>query len=500
MARRSAVLLGIITAVCGAAVPAAAAPTYARNEPATAVAMPSTVYLEATYTGYIRDVKAGTLVRRKPVVVTRRCSGVVVNPDGYAVTTSVCVQPSRDVLLVNALYRLGRTLVQENGLAADELDAFVGKLKDSSAFTGERRGTKPSFTLLGQLGTATSGATAAPATPATITKALPAADGNAALVKLRRTGVPAIEIDTAADLRTGTPLVVLGYGLGETTGGSTTYTVRTRAVEIIGRTGTNRIGVDGQIGPDSRGGPVVDATGRLVAVLDTDTSAEGEPIRDLITIANINRVLDQGDVDSRLSEVDRGYRTALSAYFAGRYSQAVRRFDDVLKQAPGHSAAQAYRQRAEERLRLDGDAKENSAEWLLYLLSAAGGALIIGGTSLAQRLLRDRARPAGVTETGDASRGGDEWRQPPQRFTPPEPSPGNRPAPPYTRPSPDNDATVVLSLDDTVVLPLDTTVILPRVETAPEAGRSARKTESPSWAPGERLAGHVDWRGHHDGP
>ncbi|WP_422734154.1 S1 family peptidase [Micromonospora sp. WMMD558] len=505
LARRSAVLLGVIAVVIGAALPAAAVPAYDRNEPATAVASPSTVYLESTYTGYLRDARAGTMFSREPVVVTRRCSGVVVSPDGYAVTTTVCVQPSSEVLLVNALYRLGRTLVQEERLAADELDAYVARLKDSSAFTGRSRGTAPTRTLVGQLDVAIPEAKSAPAVTAAVTTALTPVDGNVALVKLRRAGLPAVEIATASDLLPGAPAVILGYGRDETDDGAVRYVVRTRAVEIVGRSGTNRIGVNGQIGPDSRGGPVVDESGRLVAVLDTDTSAPGEPVRDLITAATIGRLLEQGGVEARLGGADRAFRGALGDYFGGRYSQAVRGFDDVLEQDPARSSARIYRKRAQERLRLDGDVRENAADWMLYLLSAASGALIIGGTNLAQRLAVRPAQPASKPAGGESGRGTHD-RRPPERTTPlaASPAPTTRPAPPAAppagpvrRPPVDDDATVVLSLDATVILPLDRTVILPRIESASEPQPARRRTARPAPAPPDGR--HLDWRGHHDG-
>ncbi|MEV0806626.1 SGNH hydrolase domain-containing protein [Micromonospora sp. NPDC050200] len=478
LARRFAVLLGTIAIGYASAVPAAAAvPTYARNEPAVAVATPSTVFLEARYVGYLRNTASGALVRPEPVVVVRRCSGVVVNPDGYVVTTTVCVQPSREVLLVNALYRLGRTLVQQNELTAERLDGFVAGLRDSSTFTGVKRGTTPTLRLTGQFGAATSGDSAAPAVAGVVTKALPAVDGNVALVRLRRAGLAAIELATAPDLRTGSTVDILGYALDETTDDSATYTARNRTVEVIGRTGTNRTGVAGQIGPDSRGGPAVDAAGRLVALLDTDTSADGEPIRDLIVTANIERLLDQSGVDNRLSEVDRTFRSALNVYFAGRYSQAIERFDDVLTQDPGHVAARAYRQRAQERLRLDGDATENAANWWLYLLSGGGGVLVIGAVSFLQRALGRRLRPAVSggpdPDAVDAAPKG-AGAEPPAReaVTPLDPVPPAATAAP-----------VPSSLEDTVVLALpgtgrtdlpapssmDDTVVLNRPEARPPA-------------------------------
>ncbi|GAB3849595.1 hypothetical protein GCM10029963_34290 [Micromonospora andamanensis] len=395
VALRSAVVLGTVAVVCLAGVPAAAVPTYVRDEPALAVAAPATVYLEATYDGYLRN-KGGRLISRDQVTVTRRCSGAVVNPDGYVVTNTVCVRPSKEVLLVNALYRHGRALVEKNELAAKELDAYVGRLGETSVFTGRRRGSAPIRRLLAQVAPATADITSAPAAPAAVTAVLSPVDGNAALVKLQRAGLPAIEVGPVADPVSKSSLLILGFGRDEATDGSVRYVVRHRAVDVVGRTGTNRFGVGGEVGPDSRGGPVVDKSGRLVAILDTDTSDPNQPVRDLITTATINRLLAKGKVEPRLGAVDQAFRAALADYFAGRYSRAVGAFDAVLRQDASHTAARVYRARAQERLERDGDAVENSADWLLYLLSAAGGVLIIAGTTqVRRRCVRPSASTSG---------------------------------------------------------------------------------------------------------
>lgn len=474
LARRLAVLLGAVAIGCVAAVPAAAVPTYVRNEPALAVATPSTVFLEARYVGYLRRTATGPLVSPEPVVVTRRCSGVVVNPAGYAVTTTVCIQPSREVLLVNALYRLGRDLVQRNRLPADGLDRFVAGLQGSATFTGTWRGTSPTLRLSGQSGVASSGDTSTPKVAAAVTDSLSPVDGNVALVRLSRPGVPAVELAPSPDLRPGSALDILGYAIDGTAGDSATYSVRNRAVEVIGRTGTNRTGVSGQIGPDSRGGPAVDDQGRLVALLDTDTAAEGEPVRDLIATANIRRLLARSGVENRLSEADRAYRSALDAYFHGRYSEAIGRFDELLGQDPAHAGAQAYRQRAQERLRLDGDVAENAANWGLYLLSAAGGVLVVGAVTAGQRLLGRRLRPAGATA---AAGSGGVAASPvdPARVEPAQPSTGPESASPGVGSG---------SIEDTVVLPavgadrappasMADTVVLPAVGADPPPSATA---------------------------
>jgi len=454
-----AVALGVAGAIPVSAL-AAAEPTYTRNEPAIAVASPSIVYLEATYTGYVRDLATGTARHKEPLVVHRRCSGVVVSPDGDVLTTSVCVQPSDEIMLINALYTLGRDLVTQNQLAADQLDSYVAGIKGRSVFSGARPGTKASVVLFGQLDDATSELVAAPAIAATVVAAQAPEEGNAALVKLQRTNVPAIELAKSGDNpQPGDPVVVLGYGRADGGTGAGRYAVRNRTVKVTGRTGTNRFGVSAEIGPDSRGGAVVDPKGRLLALLDTDSAAQGDPTHDLITMSHLAPLLSQAGVTNKLTEVDRAYRDALAAYFAGRFSEAISRFDAILSRAPERTAARTYRDRARERLRTEGNAVENSATWLEYGLSAALGVLIIFILSLFTRLLGRSARPAPAQA---------------RRAPLPPPTPLPQPANGYRHPTPGPPPDPPLNprrppyaeWDETVVLPQvppDETVVLPKV-------------------------------------
>lgn len=392
-----AATLGGVVALLGAAGAATGAPGLAPNEPATAVAGRTTVYLEATYTGYVRYAEPGRAIRREPVVVRRSCSGAIVNPIGYAVTASGCVRPDEQELLADAVYALGRTLIEAERLTADRLTAFVERIGRAAQFSGPRPGTKPSSTLYGQLGVARPGLTSAPAIPATIERADPAADGNVALVKLARSGLPAIEIDASEGSGPRAEVVVLGYGSAEPDAEAAGYAVRARAVGVTRRTGISRLSGTDDLGAGSRGGPVVDAEGRLLAILDNAPAVAGGPVRQLVPATRVTGLLTQAGVTNELSGLDRAYRDGLDAYFAGQFSTAVRRFDALLRLAPSHGAAQTYRERAQHRLDVDGDATENSADWLRYLLSAAAGALVIVAAGRGWRQLSRSSRMTRLT-------------------------------------------------------------------------------------------------------
>ncbi|MFG2039363.1 serine protease [Dactylosporangium sp. NPDC048998] len=489
-------LLGTLPAVT-VCVPAAAAPspTYTRNEPAIAVAGPSVVYLEATYTGVLRDTKTGQPRAKEPVVVVRRCSGVVVDTQGDVLTTTLCVQPSDEILLVNALYRLGRDLVTQGQLAADKVDEYVTSMQATSSFTGEKATAKPQVAVWGQFDIATPELNTDPAIPGTIQSALPADGGNAAVVRLQGEHLPVVELAPDADPRPGDTVIGIGYGTASSESAAGSYTVRAKTVTVTGRTATNRIGINGDVGPDARGGAVVDTRGRLVALLDTDPNSPGEPTHDLITQLHLSRLLEQAKVTNDLSDVDRAYRDALAAYFDGRFSVAVGKFDAVLKMDPKHIAAHTYRDRAAQRLDTEGDSVANQATWLQYLLAVViGAALVVLISLVAQRVgrllaARRAPEPSAGTQRPVPVPLAEPESQPtvlmPAVPMPPVPVPP-APVPPVQPVQVDADATVVLARSDLGAGPPgradpDATVVMPAV-------------------PANDETVVLPWRTLHDGP
>lgn len=374
--------------------PAVAAPTYGVDERAQAIASPSLLFLESTYTGVIRDKKSGEPLQSDPMVVYRRCSGMIISPEGYALTTSLCVQPSHDIVRQAAFYKLGRNRIAQRKLDADKLDSFVKGLMSTADFTGPRPGTKPGLTIFGQLNVATAGRTSDPAIPVTVVGGQDPAEGNVAVVKLDQAGLPAVELEPEANLGHGSTVVILGFDTKDSDANIGTYTVQAKTVDVTAVDGADRLKTSEDVGPYSHGGMALNSSGRVVAMLDADASTAERPNRALIGMAALSAAQADHDVSNQLSDVDRAYRAGLDAYFAGRYSTAVREFDKVLAQSPSHLLANIYRQNASDRYAVEGDAIENSANWPMYLLSAAGGALVILLITLGWRLVTWRRRAA----------------------------------------------------------------------------------------------------------
>jgi hypothetical protein len=393
VAALATVSLGLATAPPAAAESPAAAGHFDAAEPATALANPATVFLKATWTGVVRDRGTGAPISAAPIVVERLCSAVVVNPAGYAVSTSLCVTPTADVLLANALSLEARARVARGALAADRVDAYIAQRLKQTEFTGTTSGRLPKAALDGWLDGYHEGDGDAGAVRAAVVYAQPTTSGDVAVVKLSRTGMPAVEIVPDDTLRPGRTVVLSGYG-GDGQE-QQTYTLRNRTTTVGPLSGTNRLTVVGDIGPQARGGAVVDSSGRLLALQDTDVSAADDPVRDLVKSVHILRALASAKVTPMISATDRAYRAGLSDYFAGHFTSAVGRFDALLAATPTYVPAQAYRDRAVRRRDVDGDAIANAADWRTYGLSAAAGVAILVLLHLVGRRRREGAAADG---------------------------------------------------------------------------------------------------------
>jgi len=72
------------------------------------------------------------------------------------------------------------------------------------------------------------------------------------------------------------------------------------------------------------------------------------PVGDVLVDLTVMRdLLAEAEVDTALGQVDRDYRAGLDAYYAGRYGDAIARFDTVLAIIPAHVQAHQYRDAAQ---------------------------------------------------------------------------------------------------------------------------------------------------------
>ncbi|MCM0675205.1 trypsin-like peptidase domain-containing protein [Micromonospora phytophila] len=374
--------------------PWAQAAPYSAEERALAVAAPSLVFVEAVFTGVVRDARTNAPVRATPITFTRRCSAFLVTPNGHALTSSSCVKPAEENARQIALDAVARMLVREKKLIPGEVPNYVRTNLPKTRFTGIDPGSEPTSEVYGQLNNAQGNLTTDPAIPAQVVRAQPAETGNTALIKLARENLPTVQISPSATLAEGASLLVLGFSTSDTDFRTATYSPQSKLVTI---TGTARRGavsiwrINEDIGVSSHGGIALDPNGRVAGMVDQDQARPDRANRVVLPAATVNGLLTEAGVGNTLGDTDKLYRSGLDAYFAGEHTTAISRFEAVAQNSPANLLAQAYRQNAIERQQNEGAEEATASVWPMVLIAAVGGALLVGSVVLV--LLR-RRRPS----------------------------------------------------------------------------------------------------------
>ncbi|MEU8298055.1 trypsin-like peptidase domain-containing protein [Micromonospora sp. NPDC048909] len=372
--------------------PWAQAALYSPEEHALAVAAPSLVFVEAVFTGYVRDAATNALVRPTPVSFIRRCSGFLVSSSGHAVTSGSCVAPDEDHARWIAVDALARLLVQEKKLPSGEVANYIRINLPKVRFTGAEPGTKPVSEVYGQLNNAKGNVSKEPAIQAEVVRALPAESGSTALIKLGQDNLPAVELNRSASLDQDASLFILGFRTTDTVFRNAVYRPQSKKVTV---TGTSRLGsvsmyrISGDLGTVSHGGIALDPNGRVAGVIDQDQALPDKANRAVVPASTIGTLLDEAGVGNTLGDTDKIYRSGLDAYFGGDLSVAVTQLDKAAGAAPANLLAQAYRQNAAERERLDSAQGDGSG--LVVPLLVGSGVLLVGLVIMAVLLVRRRS-------------------------------------------------------------------------------------------------------------
>ena len=371
-----AVLVVVASSLALTARPAVAIPSYSLEERATAIASRPW----CSWTSGSRDSCApgrpGCQSSPTPVVVYNRCTGFVVNADGYVVTTTHCMKPAS--LRSDAVSVLADNLIRNGKLAAAERSAFLSQMQTAD-FTGASAGDAPKVTVKAQLYSAVTDSDSAKTIAATVVDSQAAADGETTLVKLDRRGLPVVQ---PADAQLPANLRVIMLGFAATSDASTNFTVnyavRFQVATILGSYGNGappRSLLDRSIGPVTHGGMVADDDGKVLGMITGDTTANDQSNKIVTPTSTIANLLDANQVKNALGPMDQAYRAGLDAYFGGRYTEAINKLDSVLAASPDNAIAQTYRQQASVRLAVEGDGSTGNASTLV--LAIVGGVLVL---------------------------------------------------------------------------------------------------------------------------
>jgi len=374
--RVGAALAAIVLPLALAA-PVQAAPSYTPQERAQAIVQPSVVFLETRVEGFVRLKANGHPVLNAPTIVYIRCTGFVVNSDGYIATAARCVRPTNDQIRWLAYYDAAYNVAKQQKLGEDKWQALAQQYGSTAEYQGATPADKPQMVTYAQRNVATSKTVTDPAVQVQVTEAFEGADGDVALVKMPVSKLPVAQI-TPVDLQAGTAAVAVGFANADTSGNSGTYTPTGQGVNVVGPaqgsvTAMHRL--DRDLAQSTIGGPVASTSGQVVGLIDADNST-GDKARLVNPTAHLQALLEKTGVANTLTPADTAYRAGLDAYFGGRYSEAIKKLDSVIAADPANDTAKQYRKQAADRLAIEGD-PNSSTPWMIIALAAAGAALVI---------------------------------------------------------------------------------------------------------------------------
>lgn len=230
-----------------------------------------------------------------------------------------------------------------------------------------------------------------------------------ALLKVTLASTPALPLGDTAALKLGDPVYVVGYPAvvlnhelldrsarpeSSVTGGAISGFREDRAGRALIQTDAPAWG--------SSGGPAVDGQGRVVGVLafigttDADPSEFVQGFNFLVPASTVRGFLAGTPVDLGMpSPFDTAWRGGLKAFFAGRHSEAARRFAEVEARLPGLPDVARITDE-NERLRRTATTKRLIWVGAALIVGVAGAVGVAGVVTVRRARNRFRIRPAAV--------------------------------------------------------------------------------------------------------
>jgi S1-C subfamily serine protease len=368
--------------LCLTATPATAQPA-SPEERAAAIARPAIVYVRTSWHGWVRDRRTGEVFGgAEGYRFTTTCSGAVINGDGYVATASHCVDPGVDGggrglldMAVVDLALVGR--VRDPALATEQL-------AEHASLEGAEEGSPIGREIQVERGTGPDDRDVAPASVVDLTAPT---NGDIALLKVPRSGLPAVELVTG-DVPVGTPVLAIGYpaSTGEVTDPTLEPSSKNGQVSNHRTQGGKPFHeISAAVTQGMSGGPVVDMRGQVIGLISQLSPGEPQAFNLAASAETLAGLLRDANVDGALGPTDRNYRTGLEAYFTADYDTAVEYLDAVLAAAPGHPQATRYRERA---VAQGGGASGNGL--LVVLVAVCAGLAVLAGAGGFVLLARHR--------------------------------------------------------------------------------------------------------------
>jgi serine protease Do len=321
---------------------------------AAAIVAPGVVYIEQYWTAWVKVPKSSGLYfynyvnGGQPFQWATRCSGFVVNPDGYIVTAGHCVDPGEEGARDEALRQAVQWLIDNGWAYKKDFQYWLDEAHLSWTVEGKEAGSDPDLEIRVQHGTALSGKKASATSTARVVDFKPWSEGDVALLKIEESDLPTLLLAPASDIAIGTPVLSVGYpGSTDTvTDQSLDPTFKDGEISAKKTRGGGLLPVYETSAPLSggmSGGPTVDMAGDVVGVNSFSPAGETQEFNFITPSSLVSEMMAQNGVTNELGPIDEAYRAGVDAYFSGDYQTAIDKFDQALALSPSHKQAQEFK-------------------------------------------------------------------------------------------------------------------------------------------------------------
>jgi S1-C subfamily serine protease len=379
--------------------PAPSPPQATPSERAAAEVRPAIVYVTEKFTAYVADETGTYFNHGNPYELSVTCTGFGVSPDGYIATAGHCI----DTYSPNGIKGEFITAV-----AKEILPAFPGvTLQQAVDFgtanwtvEGKAKGSAIDTQIAVVTGS-TEGGGKVQTLPARVVDARPFTQGDVALLKVEATDLPSVELATDADVQIGTPLLSIGYPASADAVTDPSLEPSNKDGQVSAKKTVGSVPVyetSAALTPGMSGGPTVDLDGRVLGINSFMPAGETQPFNFVAPASGLSELLSRNGVHNELGPDDKAFRTALDAYYAGHYTDAIAGFDKLLQVAPQHAQAVEFRTLAAKARDRFGDTPVAPAPApgpspvLFWSIVGGGAAVAVGLAVLVTVLVRRRGR------------------------------------------------------------------------------------------------------------
>ena len=322
------------------------------EQKAAAITEPSVVYIEQTWTAWVKVPKNSDLIYVQgylndgyPFEWSTRCSGFVVNPDGYVVTAGHCVDVGEEGARDTALQYGVQWLVDQGYIFKRDFQVWLDEAHLLWRVEGEEAGSDADLQISVQRGVAVGGQKGGETNAARLVDYTPWSEGDVALLKIEETDLPTLLMADAADIAIGTPVLSVGYpgSTDQVTDQSLQPTFKDGQINAEKTREGGLLPVyemSAALTGGMSGGPTVNMNADVVGVNSFGIVGETEAFNFITPGSIVTEMLAQNGVPNELGPIDESYRAGVNAYYSGDYQTAITKFDEVLALSPDHEQAQ----------------------------------------------------------------------------------------------------------------------------------------------------------------